>query len=94
MTKDRRLAVAYIRVSTEHQGRSGLGLEAQQEAVHSFLARDGWSLLAEHVEIGSGKRNNGSELVRSWARSDLADELVVDFDHLDRTNTYAQLKGL
>ena len=46
--------VAYYRVSTERQGESGLGLEAQREAVSRFLGST--SLLAEFTEIESGKR--------------------------------------
>ena len=50
--------VAYYRVSTEKQGRSGLGLEAQQEAVRTYLRGGDWQLMAEVVEIESGKRND------------------------------------
>lgn len=54
--------VAYYRVSTDKQGKSGLGLEAQQEAVRSYLNDSDWSLLAEVVEIESGKRNDRPKL--------------------------------
>jgi len=47
--------VAYYRVSTERQGESGLGLEAQRETVTRFLGTS--SLLAEFTEIEFGKRH-------------------------------------
>jgi DNA invertase Pin-like site-specific DNA recombinase len=47
--------VAYYRVSTQKQGASGLGLEAQQEAVRRYLAGKDWQLVAEFVESESGK---------------------------------------
>ncbi|WP_298428363.1 recombinase family protein, partial [Rhodoblastus sp.] len=54
--------VAYYRVSTERQGRSGLGLEGQQEAVRSYLNGGNWRLVAEIVEVESGKRNDRPKL--------------------------------
>ena len=47
---------AYFRVSTENQGKSGLGLQAQQEAVQRFLKEDD-SIDAEFTEVESGKRH-------------------------------------
>lgn len=49
--------VAYYRVSTKRQGRSGLGLDAQREAVMAFLNGGRWKLLAEYTETESGKRD-------------------------------------
>jgi DNA invertase Pin-like site-specific DNA recombinase len=54
--------VAYYRVSTDRQGKSGLGLEAQREAVQSYLDGGSWSLAAEVTEVESGKRNDRPEL--------------------------------
>jgi len=48
-------AVAYLRVSTEKQGRSGLGLEAQRDAINRFAEREGIELAAEFVEVETGK---------------------------------------
>ncbi len=48
-------AVAYYRVSTSEQGRSGLGLEAQQRAVTEFAAHHGIELDGSYTEIQSGK---------------------------------------
>lgn len=50
-----RPAVSYIRVSTASQGRSGLGIEAQREAVARFAAAEGFEIAAEFVEVESGK---------------------------------------
>lgn len=47
--------VAYLRVSTAAQGRSGLGLEAQREAVAKFCAAEGYTLAGELVEVETGK---------------------------------------
>lgn len=48
-------AIAYYRVSTLRQGRSGLGIEAQRAAVERFAGAEGITILAEHVETESGK---------------------------------------
>ncbi len=50
-----RQAVAYIRVSTGQQGKSALGIEAQREALARFAAAEGCELLAEVVEVETGK---------------------------------------
>jgi len=49
--------VAYYRVSTARQGRSGLGLDAQREAVQQYLNGGNWQLIAEFTEVESGKRH-------------------------------------
>jgi DNA invertase Pin-like site-specific DNA recombinase len=50
-----RPAVAYIRVSKPKQGRSGLGLEAQQAAIGAFCTHHGYKLEAEYCEVETGK---------------------------------------
>src|SRR3954454_978836 len=47
--------VAYIRVSTARQGRSGLGLEAQQAAIQRFCEAEGFEVVAERIEVETGK---------------------------------------
>jgi DNA invertase Pin-like site-specific DNA recombinase len=78
--------VAYYRVSTEKQGRSGLGLEAQREAVQSYLNGGSWSLAAEVTEIESGKRNDRPELDRALGLCRLygATLIVAKLDRLAR----------
>jgi len=59
--------VAYFRVSTDKQGKSGLGLEAQRKSVFDYLDGGRWSLVAEFTEIESGKRNDRPELEKALA---------------------------
>ena len=56
-------AIAYYRVSTARQGRSGLGIEAQREAVGRFAAAEDFDLIAEFVEVETGKGSDALELV-------------------------------
>ncbi len=58
--------VAYYRVSTGAQARSGLGLAAQKEIVRGFL-READELLDEFVEIQSGRKDNRTELAKALA---------------------------
>src|SRR2546423_11148155 len=48
-------AVAYYRVSTARQGKSGLGIEAQKAAIQRFAEAEGIEVLSEHVEVETGK---------------------------------------
>ena len=57
--------VAYYRVSTDRQGRSGLGLEAQQAAVRGYLSAT--PPMAEFTEIETGKRNDRPALKQALA---------------------------
>jgi Resolvase, N terminal domain len=53
--------ISYLRVSTDRQGRSGLGLESQRAAVDNFLNGDRWLLVKEFVEVESGKHPSGPQ---------------------------------
>ena len=53
--------VSYIRVSTARQGKSGLGLEAQRQAIARFAEAEGFTIVAEHVEVESGKGSDAIE---------------------------------
>ncbi|MGT2429376.1 hypothetical protein ACU4HD_12695 [Cupriavidus basilensis] len=47
--------VTYYRVSTQKQGQSGLGIEAQQKLVQTYLNGGDWQVLAEYTEVETGK---------------------------------------
>lgn len=55
-------AIAYLRVSTSEQGKSGLGLEAQAASVLRFIARSGWKLGGEYIEVASGRDDSRPRL--------------------------------
>jgi DNA invertase Pin-like site-specific DNA recombinase len=78
--------IAYYRVSTDRQGRSGLGLEAQRAAVGRYLAGIGGILLAEHTEVETGRRNDRPELQKALAacRKHKARLVIAKLDRLSR----------
>jgi DNA invertase Pin-like site-specific DNA recombinase len=57
--------IAYHRVSTDRQGSSGLGLEAQQKAVMDYLNGGDWQLLDTFTEVESGTRSDRPELAKA-----------------------------
>jgi DNA invertase Pin-like site-specific DNA recombinase len=70
-------SIAYYRVSTDRQGKSGLGLAAQKEAVRQHLSRASGNLLAEFVEVESGKRNDRPQLALAMAAAKKAKATLV-----------------
>ncbi|QOG17600.1 recombinase family protein [Bradyrhizobium sp. SEMIA] len=54
--------ISYLRVSTDRQGKSGLGIEAQRNGVAEYLNGGNWSLVKEFVEVESGKRTDRPKL--------------------------------
>lgn len=79
--------VAYYRVSTDKQGQSGLGLEAQREAVQRFLASVGGNLIGEFTEVETGKRNDRPKLQEALAtcrRRRGARMVIAKLDRLSR----------
>jgi DNA invertase Pin-like site-specific DNA recombinase len=78
--------VAYYRVSTAKQGRSGLGLDAQREAVRAYLNGGNWTLLAEHTEVESGKVDDRPELTNALHTCRLtgATLVIAKLDRLSR----------
>ena len=89
MLIDRR-AIAYIRVSTQAQGKSGLGIEAQRRAIRDFASREGFELLGEQVEIETGKGSDALErrpklaTALAEARKAKAAVIVAKLDRLSR----------
>lgn len=78
--------VAYFRVSTDRQDKSGLGLEAQREAVMNYLDGGRWTLIKEFTEVESGKRNGRPELVKALAacKRQKAKLVIAKLDRLGR----------
>jgi len=78
--------VAYYRVSTQKQGQTGLGMEAQKQAVSEFLAAFGGEVLAEFTEVESGKRSDRPEFGKAADYAELANAvlLVAKLDRLSR----------
>jgi DNA invertase Pin-like site-specific DNA recombinase len=79
--------VAYYRVSTKRQGASGLGLEAQQQAVRDLVAREGIEVLASFTEVESGTRKSDRPELRAaieLCREQGAVLLIAKLDRLAR----------
>jgi DNA invertase Pin-like site-specific DNA recombinase len=78
--------VAYYRVSTRKQGKSGLGLEAQQDAVRNHLNGGRWKMVAEFTETESGKRKDRPQLLAALALCRLhnATLIIAKLDRLAR----------
>jgi len=82
--------VAYIRVSTDKQGRSGLGLEAQQAAITAYAERNGAEIVAEFLEVESGRKNDRAELTNALrhARVTGAKLVIAKLDRLSRNAAF------
>src|SRR5436190_15055306 len=78
--------IAYFRVSTDKQGKSGLGVEAQRKAVLDYLNGGRWSLMQEFVEIESGKHNDRPQLTAALAacKKHRAKLVIAKLDRLSR----------
>ena len=78
--------VAYYRVSTDKQGQSGLGLDAQRQAVMNYLNGGPWRLVDKFTEVESGKRNARPELQKALAacRKHKAKLVIAKLDRLSR----------
>src|SRR5690242_3306789 len=86
----RKPAVAYLRVSSEQQGRSGLGLDAQRQAVERFAAEHGFTVLETYTEVETGKGADALDRRPQLAaglrraRAERCPVLVAKLDRLSR----------
>jgi DNA invertase Pin-like site-specific DNA recombinase len=82
--------ISYLRVSTDRQGRSGLGLEAQRAAVETYLNGGRWTLAAEYIETESGKRSDRPELAKALAHAKAigATLVIAKLDRLARNTLF------
>lgn len=86
-TPTRKPYISYFRVSTARQGQSGLGLDAQRQAVADFLSNgDTWECLGSFTEIESGKRSARPELTKALAacKKARATLIIAKLDRLSR----------
>src|SRR4051794_23502370 len=90
-------AVAYYRVSTDRQRRSGLGIDAQRTAVQSFAAAESLTILGEYVETETGKGADALERrpqladALACARTAKCPVVVAKLDRLSRDVAFAGL---
>lgn len=86
MTAPETRFVAYLRVSTQGQGHSGLGLEAQRDAVARHVAGAGGAIAAEFVEVESGRKKDRPQLAAALAacRAGRATLVIAKLDRLAR----------
>jgi DNA invertase Pin-like site-specific DNA recombinase len=69
--------IAYYRVSSKRQGRSGLGLEAQQSDAAAYARQQGAKVLASYTEVETGKRADRPELAKAIAHAKRARATLV-----------------
>lgn len=82
--------VAYERVSTARQGRSGLGLKAQSAAIDTYAKDRAAAILARFTEVESGRKNNRPELEKALdlARLTGATLVIAKLDRLGRNAAF------
>src|SRR5690242_12201418 len=79
--------LAYYRVSTGKQGKSGLGMESQRQAVANYLNGGDWKIIGEFTEVESGKRADRPELEKALAAARVRQVplVVAKVDRLTRS---------
>jgi len=82
--------VSYLRVSTDKQGKSGLGLEAQRAAVSDYLNGGKWKLMGVYVEVETGKNDERPKLKQALHRAKVtgATLLIAKLDRLSRNMAF------
>jgi DNA invertase Pin-like site-specific DNA recombinase len=82
--------VAYRRVSTQKQGKSGLGLEAQEAAIQEFAKLRGARIIKEYTEVESGKTNERPQLVAALHHAKVtgATLVIAKLDRLSRSASF------
>jgi DNA invertase Pin-like site-specific DNA recombinase len=82
--------VAYLRVSTARQGRSGLGMAAQQAAISSLVSQRGGKVLDTFVEVESGRVNDRPELTKALALTRVTGSILIiaKLDRLSRNAAF------
>ena len=89
MLNERRV-IAYLRVSTQSQGKSGLGVDAQRAAIARFCEAEGIEIVGEHIEIETGKGADALDrrpvlaFTLAEARKIKAAVIVAELDRLSR----------
>lgn len=78
--------ISYLRVSTDKQGRSGLGMDAQREAIKRYLSGSNGEVLSEYVEVESGKKADRPQLTEALKHCKLTGSVLViaKLDRLSR----------
>jgi DNA invertase Pin-like site-specific DNA recombinase len=78
--------VAYRRVSTQKQGRSGLGLEAQDAAIQAYASQAGCTVVGEFTEVETGKNSERPELAKAinCAKRNRAVLVIAKLDRISR----------
>lgn len=82
--------IAYYRVSTAKQGRSGLGLDAQRSTVNAYLAGRESEVITEYIEVESGRRKDRRQLIEAinHARAARASLIIAKLDRLARSVSF------
>jgi len=82
--------ISYCRVSTKAQGVSGLGLEAQRKAIDDYLNGGQWALVAEFVEVESGRNNKRPQLQKALdlCKKEQACLVIARLDRLSRNAAF------
>ena len=84
--------ISYLRVSTQRQGRSGLGLDAQRAMIADYIKSIGGTVSAEYIEVETGKREDRPELTKALAACRVygATLLVAKLDRLARNSYFVE----